>query len=305
MRIDGSILAAVSGGADSVAMLHMLLTTPQPAGGNPLVCAHYNHGLRDAADEDEAFVKKLCEEWEIPFVSEKGNVPKDTGVEAAAREKRYIFLERVRSGRGLDYIATAHTADDNIETVLLNLTRGAGLSGLCGIPKTRGSIIRPVLHLSRNKILMYLAERNIPYREDESNHDTTYRRNYIRHKVIPALTKANPALTDAVVRLTASLNEDEEYLMSLARAVYAYPFSAGRLTQLPRPIASRVCRMLVCEHSPYPPERIHIDAMLDIAAGGNGRRCNISSGLTVAKKNGMIVIERTENRRSQNAPGSG
>jgi tRNA(Ile)-lysidine synthase len=300
MKISGSVLAAVSGGADSVAMLHMLR-------GGKVTVAHYNHGLRAAADEDEAFVRSLCGQWEVPFVSERGKVPKGAGVEAAAREMRYDFLERVREEQGLDTIATAHTADDNVETVLLNLTRGAGLSGLCGIPEKRGKIVRPILHLSRDKVIQYLTERDIPWREDGSNRDTVYRRNYIRHEVVPALKQVNPALTEAVSRLTASLNEDEEYLTSLAlEEIAGYdPYPAIRLTQLPKPVASRVCRLLALKKSDYPPERIHVEAMLDIAAGGNGRRRNMAGGLTVTKKNGMIVVERTENRRDKNASGFG
>jgi len=241
-------------------------------------------------------VRSLCAEWGVPFVSERGEVSKGTGVEERAREMRYAFLERVRAERGLGRIATAHTADDNAETVLLNLTRGSGLHGLCGIPHERGAIIRPLLHFSRAEVIRYLTERNIPWREDESNADTVYRRNYIRHTVIPSLKEVNPSLTDAVIRLTASLSEDEEYLTELARqellpsATEGEGFSAKRLTELPRPIAARVCRLLYMKESLYPPERVHIDAMLDIAKGGNGRRRHLAGNLTVEKRSGKINI---------------
>jgi tRNA(Ile)-lysidine synthase len=294
---DGSVLAAVSGGADSVAMLHILR-----GNGVPIAAGHYNHGLRETADADEAFVRSLCESLEIPFFSEKGDVAGEAvrrraGVEETAREMRYAFLERVRKDNGYDVIATAHTADDNVETVLMNLVRGAGLSGSCGIPPLRGSISRPVLHMPRDDILRYLSERGIPFREDESNADTAYRRNYIRHEVVPLLKQINPSLTEAVTRLTVSLGEDEAHLTALAKAELVSPFPAARLSRLPKPIASRICRLMVSEYSDHPPERIHIDAMLDIAAGGNGRRRNITSGLTVVKKGGMILIEKTPDRR--------
>ena len=287
---EGSVLAAVSGGADSVAMLRMLADA-----GRTLAVAHYNHGLRDEAGEDEAFVKSLCGQWDLPFASERGNVPKGAGVEAAAREMRYAFLERVRAERGLDCIATAHTADDNAETVLLNLTRGAGLPGLCGIPYRRGRIVRPLLRVTREEILRYLSEREIPYREDASNRDTVYRRNFIRHQVIPALKKVNPSLTDAVTRLTDSLGEDEAYLAGLAREEISRPrgdggFPAKRLLELPRPVAARVCRLLIQAAGPYPPERVHLEAMLNVAAGGNGRRRNLAGNLTVEKSRGNIHI---------------
>jgi tRNA(Ile)-lysidine synthase len=293
--IEGSVLAAVSGGADSTAMLHMLLEA-----GCGVTAAHYNHGLRESAGGDESFVRAMCLRLNIPFVSERGNVAKGSGVEARARELRYSFFERVRAERGIGCIATGHTADDNAETVLLNLTRGAGLQGLCGIPPSRSNIVRPILHLSRAEILDYLDKRGIAHREDESNGDTVYRRNHIRHAVIPALKEINPSLTCAVTRLTSSLREDEDYLMSLASEEikrHGSAFPAKTLTGLPRPVAVRVCRLLAGGSEGYAPERIHIDAMLDIAAGGNGRRRNISSGLTVLKKNGMIYIELTKNTK--------
>ncbi len=292
-----SVLVAVSGGADSVALLHMLREE-----GRELAAAHYNHGLRPEADADEAFVKTLCEDWGIPFTAGRGDVAAEAarrgaGVEETAREMRYAFLEPVRSERGLCRIATAHNADDNAETVLLNLVRGAGLSGLCGIPPQRGHIIRPILHLSRAEILAYLTEHNLPYREDASNADTVYRRNYLRHEIIPALKTLNPALTDAVTRLTGLLREDDEYLTALAREEFRQygdgaSFPAKRLNSLPKPVASRVCRMLVLSVTGYPPERSGLDAMLDISAGGNGRRRDLSGGLTVAKTGNTIVVTR-------------
>ncbi|MDR0293881.1 MAG: tRNA lysidine(34) synthetase TilS [Oscillospiraceae bacterium] len=292
-----TLVAAVSGGPDSVAMLHMF------AGArHTVVAAHYNHGLRPAADDDEVFVRGLCEEMGVRFVAGRGDVAGEAarrkwGIEETAREMRYAFLERARAETGMDRIATAHTADDNAETVLLNLTRGAGLPGLCGIPYRRGHIVRPLLRFSRIEVMRYLSERDIPYREDESNRDTSYRRNFIRHEVIPALRQVNPALTGAVNRLTELLGGDEAYLSSLALEEYrqygeSNRFSAKRLAGLPRPVASRVCRLLFSEVSPYPPERLHVEAMLDIAAGGNGRRRDLSGKITVEKKRNHVIIYR-------------
>jgi tRNA(Ile)-lysidine synthase len=221
-------------------------------------------------------------------------------IEETARRLRYAFLERERAKRGLQWIATAHNADDNVETVLLNMTRGAGLSGLCGIPYQRGNIVRPLLHVSRDDIDKYLRERNIPNRNDESNMDTAYRRNYMRHEIIPYLKKLNPALTDAIARLTGSLKDDENYLSNIAYEElmqHGDEYPAKRLLGLPKPIASRVCRLLYKKASPYPPEWIHIEAMLDIAEGGNGRRRCLSGNLTVEKRNGNICIINTEDER--------
>jgi tRNA(Ile)-lysidine synthase len=296
---EGTILAAVSGGADSTAMLHMLLES-----GQKVVAAHYNHGLRSkSSDGDEVFVCAMCRKLGVPFVSGRGDVFAVSGgksLEDTARKLRYAFLEREREKYKLDWIATAHNADDNVETVLMNMIRGTGLSGLCGIPYQRGNIVRPLLRISRDEILRYLRERNIPNRDDRSNFDTAFRRNYIRHEIIPELTKINPALTDAVVRLTDSLKEDEHYLLSLAfdeimQHEDGYP--AKRLLILPKAVAARVCRLLVKKVSPYPPERVHIEAMLDVAAGGNGRRKCLSGNLSVEKKDGNIYILFTNDKR--------
>ncbi len=292
-----NVLVAISGGADSVALLHMLREK-----GYELTAAHYNHGLRPEADADEEFVKTLCADLGIPFVAGRGDVAADAarcgaGIEETAREMRYAFLEETRVKSGLGRIATAHNADDNAETVLLNLVRGAGLSGLCGIPPQRGHIVRPILHLSRAEILAYLTSHNLPYREDASNADTVFRRNYLRHEILPALKALNPALTDAVTRLTGLLREDEEYLTALAREEIQLhgigaSFPAKRLNSLPKPVSSRVCRLLVQSVTGYPPELNGLDAMLDISAGGNGRRRDLAGGLTVEKAQNMIVVTR-------------
>ncbi|MDR1669545.1 MAG: tRNA lysidine(34) synthetase TilS [Oscillospiraceae bacterium] len=292
-----SILAAVSGGADSVALLHMLREE-----GFDLTAAHYNHGLRPEADEDETFVRKLCERFEIPLAAGRGDVAAEAarrgaGIEETAREMRYAFLEKTREERGLSNIATAHNADDNAETVLLNLVRGAGLAGLSGIPPVRERIVRPILHLSRDDILRYLVRHGLPHREDASNADKTFRRNFLRHEVIPALKALNPSLTGAVTRLTGLLREDEAYLLSLAREELRLygggaGFPAKRLNALPKPVASRVCRLLVLQVSSYPPELLHIEAMLDISAGGNGRRRDLPGGLTAAKSRGQLSVTK-------------
>lgn len=316
---EGSVLAAVSGGADSVAMLRLLAdimesgqrvnrlsqakTDVQSSG---TLAAHYNHCLRPEADEDEAFVRDLCENWGIPFISERGDVAAEAarrkrGVEETARDMRYAFLERVRVQTGADWIATAHTASDNVETLLLNLSRGTGLAGLCGIPQQRGRIIRPLLNVSREEIISFLSERGIDFREDGSNADIRYRRNYIRHNVIPSLREVNPALTGALSRTAELLREDEAYLSSLAADEWGrhgavsdgrVRFPAKRLNELPKPVASRICRLIVTAINPYPPERVHIEAMLDIAAGGNGRKSDLSGGLTAEKYRNNLVVYR-------------
>ncbi|MDR1693134.1 MAG: tRNA lysidine(34) synthetase TilS [Oscillospiraceae bacterium] len=291
------LLVAVSGGADSVALLHMLRDSGVTA-------AHYNHGLRSEADSDEAFVAELCADWGVPLAVGRGDVAAEAdkrgaGIEETARAMRYAFLEETRVSLGFGKIATAHNADDNAETVLLNLIRGAGTLGLTGIPPERGPIVRPILRLSRAEIAAYIREHNLRHIEDTSNRDPIYRRNFLRSEVIPLLKTLNPALTDAVTRLTGFLREDEEFLTSMAAEALKLhgrgsTFPAKFLLSMPKPVASRVCRLLVSALTGYPPELTGVDAMLDIAAGGNGRRRDLAGNLTAAKIRGRLVVTRKE-----------
>ena len=191
---DGLILCAVSGGADSMYLLARLREL-----GYTVAAGHYNHGLRGTeADRDEAFVRDFCAARGIPFVSEKGDVAafaaeQGMGTEAAARTLRYAFLERAADDLGAAVIATAHTAGDNAETVLLHLARGSGLKGLGGIPPKRGRVVRPMLDVTRAEVESYLAEHDIKYVTDSTNGEDDYARNRVRHGAVPALETVNPA----------------------------------------------------------------------------------------------------------------
>ena len=164
------VLCAVSGGADSVCMLHALLSL----GDVTCVCAHFDHGLRPDSAGDAAFVAGLCERWGVELITERGDAGKYAAenrlsTETAARELRYAFLRRAAADCGAELIATAHNRNDNAETVLLHLARGAGLRGLTGIPERRDNVVRPLLRVSREEILSYLDERGIPHVEDPTN----------------------------------------------------------------------------------------------------------------------------------------
>lgn len=246
----GLILCAASGGADSTYLLFRLREL-----GYSVAAAHYNHGIRgEYADRDEAFVRGLCREADIPFLSERGDAPAcarehGLGLEDAARRLRYDFLERAADRLGASVIATAHTADDNAETVLMHLSRGAGLRGLCGIPPVRGRIIRPMLDETHAYALEYLTEHGIPHVEDETNASDDAARNRIRHSVIPALKQESPALAETVFRMTALLREDEAYLTELVESFVrdnarGSSLPAALLRDLPRPIAARVIRSM-------------------------------------------------------------
>lgn len=210
------VLCAVSGGVDSMCLLHLLWRWSQERGFF-LAAATFDHQLRPASGEDAVFVLHWCRERGIPCHTGVGDVAGyaregDMTLEEAGRALRYRFLEDCARQERADYIATAHNADDNAETLLLHLLRGTGLRGLGGIPPRRERVIRPLLSVTRQEIQAYCGCWSIPHREDESNCDTAYTRNYLRHKVMPLLREKNPALAQSLGRTAESLRQDEDFL---------------------------------------------------------------------------------------------
>lgn len=186
------ILTGVSGGADSVCLLHLLYKMRQEW-KLTLTAVHMNHGIRgQEADEDASFVQQLCRTWNIPFFLVQENIPeaaRKSGMteEEAGREWRYREFERLRKELGADRIAVAHHQDDQAETVLFQLLRGSGMRGLTGMSPKRGKIIRPLLGTSRAEIETYLQENHLAYRQDSTNSDLHYSRNYIRRELLPQI----------------------------------------------------------------------------------------------------------------------
>ncbi len=194
------ILAGVSGGADSMAMLDLFARIRQP-----VIVAHCNFSLRGAeSDQDEVFVRNFAMERNIPFNSTRFQTlvyaaKKHLSIEMAARELRYEWFESIRKETGTSLIAIAHHADDSVETMLINLTRGTGLRGLSGIRPVNGLIIRPMLFTGRSEIAAYLESRQLTFREDSSNMDTSFIRNRIRHHLLPELEKINPGFRNMML----------------------------------------------------------------------------------------------------------
>ena len=247
---EGRILCAVSGGADSMCLLHLLHSR-----GRDVVAAHFEHGIRgEESLRDAAFVETWCREQGIPCVTGHGDAPgyaagQGLSLEEAARALRYRFLEETAAEQDCAYIATAHNGDDNVETVLLNLTRGAGALGLSGIPPCRGTVIRPLLGVSHREIEDYLEKNAVPHVEDSSNESDDYSRNRIRHRVTPVLRELNPGLNEAVGRTARLLAQDEDCLSGLAqdfihRFYDGESLPAEELLALHGAVASRVVRRL-------------------------------------------------------------
>lgn len=204
----------LSGGADSVCLAHILSTNKEKLGIENIKGIHIHHGIRgDEADRDLEFSRNFCEKYGLEFVSYYADIPAEaqkTGesIEECARRIRYDFFRK----SGCDKVATAHNLNDNIETFIFNLTRGASLSGLCGIPYTRDIYIRPLLNCSREEIEKYILDNNLSYVTDSTNLCDEYTRNKIRHNILPLLFELNPSFDKTFVKCLDSINLSKDYI---------------------------------------------------------------------------------------------
>ncbi len=228
-----TVLTAVSGGADSVALLRLFCSLRERR-GCAVAAAHLHHGIRGAdADADEAFVRALCAELDVPLTVGYTDVPalaaaQGMGIEQAARQARYAFLAQAKTDTGATDIATAHHLEDQAETVLLHLARGCGLAGLTGMRARQGDVIRPLLGVRREELRGYLTACGQTWREDATNSDTAYARNFVRAKVLPELTRLNPHVADALAAMAERLWLDEQYLTAQAHALGVLPITPMR-----------------------------------------------------------------------------
>ena len=236
---EAPVLAAVSGGLDSMCLLHLLATWGRERNLN-VAAAHFNHQLRGAeSDRDERFVRDWCGAHEIPFVSGRGDVRalaarKRLSLEEAAREARYAFLNQQKTALGCRCVLTAHHADDNAETMLLNLLRGTGLRGLTGIPPERENLLRPFLQVTRQELADYAGAHDVPYVEDSTNRMDDAARNVLRHQVLPVLRQLNPRAVENMSRAAELLRQDEEALDAAAeRLLEKAEISPGQEAILP------------------------------------------------------------------------
>lgn len=293
------VLCAVSGGADSVCLLHWLSQQKDIS----LVAAHFNHHLRgDEADQDEQFVRTLCKDWGIPLAVGQGNVKAETearqqGIEETARQLRYAFLFETAEAEGCDLIATAHNADDNAETMLLSLIRGTGLTGLTGIPFRRENIVRPLLHTTRREILAYLERHRLPHREDSSNRDERYDRNRIRAKVMPVFFHLNPWAVKHMARTAAQLSEIDRYLDENTRTFLK------RVQECPGRVSLPLENLLGAPHVLRPRmifhlldrlkvgrkdiRAVHIEAILALSPGGS---LHLPHGVTARREYDKLIL---------------
>jgi len=221
-----TIVVGLSGGADSVALVDALASLRRRRGFRVLA-AHLDHGLRAGSADDAAFCAELCRALDVPLRVGRADVRARAarergGLEQAARRERYAFLRRVREEEAAFAIAVAHTRDDQAETLLLRLLRGAGATGLAGMRPRSGDVVRPLLAVSRGEVLAHLRERGLAWREDPSNADLAHRRNRVRHELIPYLEERfNPGIRASLARTASVLADEAAHVRGEAEALVA------------------------------------------------------------------------------------
>jgi tRNA(Ile)-lysidine synthetase-like protein len=230
----GKYVAAVSGGVDSMALLQLL----HEQLNLELTVAHFDHGIREDSFKDRKLVQKIAKQYSLPFVFEEGRLGKGTS-EAEAREARYKFLQRAQNSAKARAIITAHHQDDVLETAVLNILRGTGRKGLTSL-SSRSNIIRPLLDVSKNELIKYAQTQGLVWREDPSNQDTVYLRNYIRHKLLPKLNdQQRSELVSIVTNLTVTNRQLDQ---ALIKQLQSQSGTLGRrwFNQLPHAVAREV-----------------------------------------------------------------
>lgn len=300
-----AVAVALSGGKDSMCLLHLLLKSKDELGIS-VKAINVEHGIRgEKSLSDSDFVAKECAILGVPlyfqrvdslgFSSENG-----LSVEEAARILRYKVFQSAADEGFCNKIATAHHASDRVETTLFNIFRGASSLGAAGIPESsrNGLIVRPLLSLTRGEIDEYVKENSIPFVTDETNSDNAYSRNYIRNKIIPDIKEKFPSFETAVLRFADSLKDDNDYLLGEARKAIEqrngeYSFSCD----LPKPVFSRAA--ITCMKSlgilkDY--EKVHVDAVLSLKNEENGKSVNLPKGVVAVKDYGRITLYKKKSK---------
>ena len=298
---EAKVLVAVSGGMDSMCLLHVLASQ-----GVSLAAAHFNHQLRGAeADADEQFVRQWCGQNGIAFYAGHADVAalaRENGwtLEEAGRRARYEFLERTATEHGFDRIATAHHAQDNTETLLFNLLRGAGPGGLGGIAPVRGKLIRPMLCVTRNEIEQYAKKHAVPYRTDSTNTDVSYTRNYLRHEVLPLLQNVNAAAIEHLSNTALLMREEDAYLNALAREHLREMQQADNVVSLPcaavqnapQALRARMMRLMLdaLRIGKKDFTAAHIDDLVTLSLGTGSAQLDLPHFARAARKEGVLML---------------
>ena len=301
-----AVLVAVSGGSDSIALLHLLAQSSIGRSAR-LTVAHLDHALRPGSAIDRRFVERVARDLGLAVVADRRPVRRlrrrDESPEECARRVRRDFLIESAAATGAAHIATGHTLDDQAETILMRLARGAGPTALAAMSATGpGPFVRPLLGLERAELRAWLARRRIPFREDPSNRDDRFDRNRVRHLVVPLLARAlNPRAARHLVEAAERLREDAVCLdrlasealdRSVSQRAGAFRIAAAALAEAPRPLALRMARDLL-RRAGADPRRIgsrSIEALVALAGNGPARSLDLPSGLRAERERDRIVV---------------
>jgi tRNA(Ile)-lysidine synthase len=310
---DTHVVLGVSGGADSVAMLRAMATLKDQHGGRgKLYVAHLNHGLRGgSADADETWLRSLCERLSLALTVEKMDVSaiaakQGDGWEAAARSARYDFLRVVAERTGGRFVVTAHTANDQVETLLHRILRGTGMDGLAGMAKARPlaagvALVRPMLELKRQDVLEYLAAIEQDFRSDSTNEDTQWIRNRLRHELLPQLRERyNPQVDAALLRLAVQAGEAQQIVAELAAGLgdkcvdaksSRSKVNCASFEGQPAIVVREVFK-LAWRQAGWPEQAMGFDEwqqLADLASGIGLQSLNLPGGIR-AKRDGQFVV---------------
>jgi tRNA(Ile)-lysidine synthase len=302
-----AVLAAVSGGGDSVALLYLLHAFGR-SHGTRITVAHLDHGLRRGSRADRTFVERLSRALDRPCMAERREVPalrrKSESPAEAARRVRRDFLIEAADRADCECIATGHTLDDQAETILMRLVRGAGAKALTGMADSGpGPFVRPLLELERRELRAWLHRCRIEYRDDPSNADMRYDRNRVRRLVLPVLAEAlNPRAARHLVQAAQRFREDAEHLDAAAEiALHEYVrrdgsgrlvIDASHLCDLAPAVGKRLAR-LALQEAGADPRRIgarHVDSLIDLARGRTGRSLHLVGGITARRRGKLLLL---------------
>lgn len=336
-QVAAPVILMVSGGADSMALLHMAVTEPLDLGDGAglsriakerLHVLHVNHLLRgEDADADQHFVQEACDSLGIPCTVLRVDVAKlaqerDGNVEEIGRRVRYDaareLAQKLCAEQGVSRqkakILTAHTADDRAETFMMNVMRGSGMSGLASIPRHRGLIYRPLLDYTHDQLKDWLKARGLDWHEDATNTDTHYLRAYMRHNVLPLLKARNPMLVQTVCKIADLMTEEDDYLeakaarklrqITLRKSESSLVLDALKLSSTDVVIARRVVRIVARQLIPEAwLEFRHVDAVLEAVAAGVGV-ANLPQNLESRVRLGTVTFSFTGAARSAGSSGA-
>lgn len=290
---------AVSGGKDSMCMLHMFANlTPRP----DFWVVTVNHSIRDVAANDVAVVQNFCNQLGVHCLTETVDAvayskEHKVSVETAARILRYAVLDQ----QPCDFVCLAHHKGDNAETILMHILRGSGASGAEGIRQQNGKYLRPILDMTREQISSYVSTNCIPFVEDSTNFDTSYVRNHIRNNVMPVVNQAYPDAESALVRFACNIASDNDYLNSLADVSSVCFDENGAVVPLEllraaKPIAVRVLQKTFAQLGIFADiETTHIDSLLALANSNGGKRISLPFGLVAYNDYTHLTLKRTAN----------